>query len=188
MGSSSSRLNILETASKLFQVQGYHATGLNQIIKESGSPKGSIYYHFPEGKEQIALEAVEYTGKIVRKQLNKTLTASADPIEALQSVVQHLVDHLGHPEDVEGVPIGLIALETCSMSEKLRKACSDAFTSWQRLFADKLIENGFKQDRARELGILLQCTLEGALTVSVTQDNSEPLRILKEQIPLIIKP
>lgn len=188
MSSSNSRLNILETASKLFQVQGYHATGLNQIIKESGSPKGSIYHHFPEGKEQIALEAVEYTGKIVQEQLKKSLTASADPLVALQSVVEHLIDHLGHPQDMEGVPIGLIALETCSMSEKLRNACSEAFTSWQRLFADKLFENGFKQDRARELGILLQCLMEGALTVSVTQNNSEPLRILIEQIPRIIKP
>ena len=42
---------ILITAARLFQQQGYHATGLNQIVVESGTPKGSLYYYYPGGKE-----------------------------------------------------------------------------------------------------------------------------------------
>jgi TetR/AcrR family transcriptional repressor of lmrAB and yxaGH operons len=48
----------IETASRLFEIKGYNATGLNEILSESGAPKGSLYYHFPKGKEQLALEAV----------------------------------------------------------------------------------------------------------------------------------
>ena len=65
------RERIIQTAAYLFQLQGYHATGLNQIIKESKSPRGSVYYHFPNGKEELAIEAVKYTGKSVEEQLKK---------------------------------------------------------------------------------------------------------------------
>lgn len=187
MGKSTSHERILKTASKLFQIQGYHATGLNQIIIESRSPKGSIYHHFPGGKEQIALEAVHFTSEIVQEKLKTLLTSIADPIEAIQSVVQHLADNFGRPEDIEGVPIGLIALETSAISENLRSACSDAFRSWQDLFKKKLLDNGYSISDSTELSIVIQCMLEGALTISVTHNNNEPLIILKAQIPRFLQ-
>ena len=62
---STAREKILQTASELMEKQGYHGTGLNEIIQKSGAPKGSLYYYFPEGKEQIASEAVLRAGQIV---------------------------------------------------------------------------------------------------------------------------
>ena len=52
--SKQTREKILSTATRLFYFQEFHGTGLNQIIKESGAPKGPIYHFFPEGKEQLA--------------------------------------------------------------------------------------------------------------------------------------
>lgn len=64
-----SRTKLVQTASRLFQTQGYHGTGLNQITKESGAPKGSLYYYFPNGKEQLAIEAVHLTAAKVTDRL-----------------------------------------------------------------------------------------------------------------------
>ncbi|MEM5591405.1 TetR/AcrR family transcriptional regulator [Niallia circulans] len=64
---------ILTTATKLFQLQGFHATGLNQIIDESGAPKGSLYYHFPNGKEEIALEAIKRMRELVVEKMKADL-------------------------------------------------------------------------------------------------------------------
>jgi len=54
------RARAIATAQRLFRIQGYTATGLNQIIEESGSPKGSFYFHFPRGKAQLAEEAIDH--------------------------------------------------------------------------------------------------------------------------------
>lgn len=66
-----SREKILAAATRLFQLQGYYGTGLNQIIKESGAPKGSLYYHFPDGKEQLAIEAVNEMSHYIRMKIKR---------------------------------------------------------------------------------------------------------------------
>jgi AcrR family transcriptional regulator len=68
----SARDQIISKTCELFENQGYHATGINQIVKESGAPKGSIYYYFPDGKEEIALEAVIRSGQIMCADPRKT--------------------------------------------------------------------------------------------------------------------
>ncbi len=63
------RSQILITMARLIEKQGYHATGLNEIIRESGTPKGSLYYYFPDGKEQIGAEAILESGKVISTRL-----------------------------------------------------------------------------------------------------------------------
>jgi len=82
-----SKEKILQTASRLFQLKGYHATGINQIIKETGLPKGSIYHHFPNGKEELALEAVKYTSKYIEDKITSFLTKEPDVVEAIQAFI-----------------------------------------------------------------------------------------------------
>ena len=57
------RQRMLDTAADLFQSQGYHATGLTQLTTAGGAPKGSLYFHFPGGKEQLAAEAVQLSSE-----------------------------------------------------------------------------------------------------------------------------
>src|ERR1700753_3938055 len=53
------RARAIATAERLFRIQGYTATGLTQILDDSGAPKGSFYFHSPRGKAQLAEEAID---------------------------------------------------------------------------------------------------------------------------------
>ena len=87
-----SREKILQAATRLFHLNGYHATGLNQILQESGAPKGSLYYHFPNGKEQLAAEAIQLSGQIIAADIRTRLNAFDDPIEAIQYNIQLIAE------------------------------------------------------------------------------------------------
>ncbi|SOC24638.1 TetR family transcriptional regulator [Ureibacillus xyleni] len=183
----STKDKIIKTASRLFQMQGYHATGLNQIIKESGSPKGSLYYYFPDGKEQLALESLQVTAKFVLDQIVDGLQKSSEPVMAIQNLINDMAERFEKEGCKGGVPVASIALETSLISEPLRNACQLAYFSFQDAFTQKLISSGLEENRAIELGIAINSMVEGAFLLSFTMGNSQPLRMVAKQIPVLLK-
>ena len=75
------RERMVEAAARLLARQGYHATGVAQVLAEAGAPRGSLYFHFPAGKEQMAAykypRQIEFldelpktvSGKLLRREL-----------------------------------------------------------------------------------------------------------------------
>ena len=57
--SEQTRERILRAAVRLFQQRGYHGTGLSEILAEADAPKGSLYHHFPQGKAQLGVAAID---------------------------------------------------------------------------------------------------------------------------------
>lgn len=55
---SSTRENMLTAASSLFRARGYEGIGIAELLEKSGAPRGSLYFHFPGGKEQIGAEVI----------------------------------------------------------------------------------------------------------------------------------
>lgn len=183
----SSRESILEAATRLFNLQGYHATGLNQILKESGAPKGSLYYHFPNGKEQLAIEAVTELSNRMQIYTKEKLALFSDPVEAFQYFIKEIAKQLDSVEELQGVPIGLLPAETSLKSEPLRKACQAAFEGLEAVYSKKLVENGFNEKQANCLSIVINSMIEGCITRSLTNKNGQPLLYLAESIPLLLK-
>ena len=54
------RERILRAGLHLFQTQGYHGTGVSEILERARAPKGSLYHHFPGGKEELAITALRW--------------------------------------------------------------------------------------------------------------------------------
>jgi TetR/AcrR family transcriptional regulator, lmrAB and yxaGH operons repressor len=56
---SQSRSDMLAGALVLLRERGYSGTSFSELIESTGAPRGSIYHHFPGGKQQLAREAIE---------------------------------------------------------------------------------------------------------------------------------
>jgi TetR/AcrR family transcriptional repressor of lmrAB and yxaGH operons len=78
-GKRNSRDILIEAASKLFRLRGYYGVGLNDIIEESGIPKGSLYHYFPKGKEELAIEAINHTKEMVLSDIQEVFERIEDP-------------------------------------------------------------------------------------------------------------
>ncbi|MCC7551312.1 MAG: TetR/AcrR family transcriptional regulator [Methanobacterium sp.] len=190
----STRDRILKAATRLFQLKGYHATGLNEILRESNAPKGSLYYYFPNGKEQLALESIELTKIFVEETIREKLSKIQDPVESIKNAIQEMADNLDMEENekislksTKKVSVNLMALETFSSSENLRKACKSAFDAWERVYAEKLIQGGFSKEKAEALSTVIQSMIEGAIVLSITRKSDKPFFEVAKAIPSILK-
>src|SRR5688572_1470947 len=84
----------MEATFHLIEQQGYHGTGLNQIVKESGAPKGSLYYYFPGGKEELVSEAIALFGGSLLERIQGVLTEVKDPAEAVSAIFTNFAKKL----------------------------------------------------------------------------------------------
>jgi TetR/AcrR family transcriptional repressor of lmrAB and yxaGH operons len=187
------RDRIVKAATVLFQNKGYHATGLNEILRKSNAPKGSLYYYFPDGKEQLALEAINQTKIFIEKTIRERLELIQDPAESIKNSIEEMADNLNAGEDeklsfrsTKKVSINLIAMETATSCETLRKACDSAFNTWQNVYAQKLMDGGFERERAKNLSLVIQTMIEGAIIMSLTKKSDKPLIEIANQIPIIV--
>jgi TetR/AcrR family transcriptional regulator, lmrAB and yxaGH operons repressor len=76
----------------LLERQGYNATGLNQIVAESGAPKGSLYYYFPDGKEQIGAETLLWSGEHMAERIRAGLSKIEAAGEAVSLLAMSIAD------------------------------------------------------------------------------------------------
>jgi len=173
---SSTRDQIIEKTCELLEAQGYHATGLNQILAESGAPKGSLYYYFPEGKEELTAEAINRTGRQVAERIKYGLAAIDDPIEAIQSFIGMIAYHVEASGFRSGGPLMIVAMETAISSERLNEACREAYHLLQRAFQEKLQSNGYAEEQAAQLAIFVVSAIEGGIILSRTRHSGDPLR------------
>src|SRR2546428_13721730 len=60
-----SRASMVRSAASLIRTRGVNATSFSEVLAESGAPRGSIYHHFPNGKEQLAGDAIRWTSEWV---------------------------------------------------------------------------------------------------------------------------
>ena len=173
---------IIEKTSELLDRQGYAATGLNQIVAASETPRGSLYYYFPAGKEELAAEAIGYKARQLSEHERRSLTANDDAVEAIYRFVLSLADQAESQRCTAGAPIAAVALETSTTHERLQQACQAAYKLLQEPFEEKLLVGGFAPARAHALAVTISATLEGGFVLSRTEHTSQPLRIIAEEL------
>jgi TetR/AcrR family transcriptional repressor of lmrAB and yxaGH operons len=160
----------------LFQERGYAATGLAEIIERSESPKGSFYFHFPGGKEQLAAEALEAAGRQVAAFEQSLIDRAASPAQFIRDYIAAQARVLEESDYRLGCPIATVTLEMATESEAIREAADSVFLSWRTLLADYLVRDGHRPAEAKLLAEHVIATLEGALLLARARRSTVPLR------------
>jgi TetR/AcrR family transcriptional repressor of lmrAB and yxaGH operons len=181
------RSRMLRTTARLLQRQGYHATGLRQILTESGAPRGSLYFHFPGGKEELAVEAVRAANGRTARAIEMILSGSEDPAAAISGFVRAFAEILRQSDWAEGCPIATVTLEAAATSEPIRAACADSYADWQRLIRAYLERTGVSTERAETLALLVLAAAEGGLILSRAQRDIAPLEQIAEELAGILR-
>lgn len=183
---SNAREQILKTTCTLLEKQGYHGTGLNEIIKESKSPKGSLYYYFPEGKEQITAEAVMQCGRQTAERIRDGLKESSNAAIAVSDFILNIAEHVERSDFAAGSPLTAVAMETATTSARINEACHEAYGMLKSAFNDKLIECRFSKVKSSELAAFIVASIEGGIILSRTSHTADPLRLVAKQLKILL--
>lgn len=181
---STAKAQIIDATCELLESQGFHGTGLNQIVKASGAPKGSLYHYFPEGKDAIAEAAIEQASRTVAERIQAGL-ASGDAAEAIPAFVANIAHFVEVSGFRSGGPLMTVAMETATTNDRLNQACHAAYTRLQQAFAAKLAESGYS--RAPDLATFVTAAIEGGIILSRVQHSGGPLRVVAGQLGLVLR-
>ena len=169
------RESLLSASAALFQRQGYAATGLAEILSESGAPKGSLYHYFPEGKEAIAEEAMRTGGAAIEQRIRAGAARAPSLAAFVAAYANALATMMAESGFSLGCQIATVALEAAPQSARLTKACRDVLGAWTAAIADALSAAGIAAPRGTELAELMMCTFQGALILARVQQNTKPI-------------
>lgn len=181
-----SKEKTLAAAANLFRQRGYHGTALNDILQAGGSPRGSLYFHFPGGKEEIGETALRLAGAAVAQAIAKAAETSESAEAFVIGIARRMASNLETSDYREGCPIATTALETAAQSEVLGKAAREAFQSWEREIARGLVRFGMKAADADHAATAVLSLLEGALLLSRTYRSIEPMQRAEKAAVMLV--
>ena len=174
MAEPSTRSRILEATAELYRRQGMPATGLKQISLAASAPFGSIYHHFPGGKEAISVEVIRREGVRYGEFVGAQLK-DADPRDGIPTLFADAGTLLQAQDYAEACSIETIALEVASTNERLRLEAAEVFESWLSGLAAWFARLGIADSESRRLATITLTALEGAFVLCRTMRSIEPM-------------
>ena len=173
-----SRAALVDTAAVLFRRQGYAATGVNQILDTADVKAGSLYHHFPNGKQELAAAVVDSVGAAIERQLRRFLDSGSPVADIVDGWIELLASGLSSDQR-DGCPVEPIATESVHASPLVREASARAFGGWCLAVTERLQADGWPEQDAEQTALAVIALVEGALILSRVSGNADALNAAK---------
>ena len=162
MGSDGARERMISSARYVLAREGYQGASFTAVLEHSGAPRGSIYHHFPSGKDQLVAAAVDST---LQRGMAHLDAVRGKPLPALlRGIAGYWRDLLERSDCQAGCPI--VAVSVGATDPTLQAHVRHALSAWRDAYRVALVEAGVPRRRAAECAALLLCGYQGALHVS----------------------
>ncbi len=160
--------------SAALQRRGLHGTGLSELLVAADAPKGVLYHHFPGGKSELAVAAIEATASRLGHALDR-LAEGGDPVATLRTWMAAAQKRLAAGHFELGCPLATVALESTAKDVAVRAALADAFAMLRSRIARALGAAGLGAAESRLLGALVVSAYEGALMQARVAGRIDPM-------------
>ena len=156
--------------------RGLHGIGLTELLQVAQAPKGVLYHHFPGGKTELAIAAIDRVVERMTGGLDKLLATTPDPLQAMRRWIAGATARLQDTGFEAGCPLATVALESRSEDQALREALARAFGRVRERIALGLLNAGLPAERAQGLAALIVTAYEGGLLQSRVAHSVEPIQ------------
>lgn len=177
------REKLIRTTASLVSKHGYFGTGITEILEQTNVPKGSMYHHFPKGKDQLIIASIDYSGAIMQEKYKNALR-SKGAIEGLSAIIDVLIKEMEKSNFQHGCPIATVALDVSAHHEEIRKVCQQIYLDWQEGLSQYLSSRAIS--KPMEKSKLFFTMVEGAFILSKAQRDLSFLEIQKNYLERIL--
>ena len=175
---------MLASAAEVLRERGAAGVTIDEVLSRSGAPRGSVYHHFPGGRNQILLEALEFAGDSMSTAIGDA--ASRGPMALLRKFVDLWEDVLRVSDFSAGCPVVAAAISTSDEDPRLRHDAAQIFDRWRAALTHSFVADGFGDSDAAALATTMLAAIEGAVILCRSLRSAQPLRDVADNIEFLV--
>jgi TetR/AcrR family transcriptional repressor of lmrAB and yxaGH operons len=175
MMAGTTKQRMVEGAALLLAKHGLQATSFNDVLELTGAPRGSVYHHFPAGKDQLVASAVELAGE---RALSALDSAGDSPVAITEYFLALWRSVLERSNFSAGCAV--LAVTIATDSPELLDHAADVFRAWRLKLASLFVAVGVEAGAASRFAALLVASSEGAVVLSRAEHDMEPFELVAE--------
>jgi AcrR family transcriptional regulator len=185
-------------AADLMSRRGVNGTSMRDVVRHTGTPRGSIGHHFPRGKQQLIEDAIAFAGRQVSGPLEH-LTRDRGAIAGLREFIALWRKTLERSKFQAGCPVLAVAVEQFvndaaerdgtpdeAAQDRLLDLADGVFADWQRVMFDALRREGVSPGRARRLAVLVIASTEGTVAMCRAARSAQPLEDVRQELESVL--
>jgi TetR/AcrR family transcriptional repressor of lmrAB and yxaGH operons len=178
------RRRMLASTVEVLRERGAAGVTIDEVLARSKAPRGSVYHHFPGGRSQILIEALQYAGDSMTSAIDNA--ASEGPMVLLHQFVELWEEVLQESDFAAGCPVVAAAISTADEDPRLPADAAEIFARWRAALTRSFQADGFDADAAAALAITTIAAIEGAVVLCRSLRSAEPLREVTDQLEFLI--
>jgi TetR/AcrR family transcriptional repressor of lmrAB and yxaGH operons len=179
------RTNMLISAAEVMRERGAAGVTIDEVLTRSGAPRGSVYYHFPDGRNQILAEALRYAGDTITADIDAAADRGAKVL--VRQFVRFWERVLAESDFNAGCPVVAAAIGCADDEVRLAAEATRIFAHWRAALTRAFVADGFPEPDADSLAMMSIAALEGAVVLSRSTRSTDPLRKVHEQLEFLVK-
>lgn len=164
------RDRMIDGAARLLASRGLEGTSFADVLALTGAPRGSLYHHFPGGKDELVAAAVDRAAALALASLDEKAGAPAIEVAAHFLAIWRAILTRSHLES----GCAIVAATVAAQSPALLDRTAAAFRAWRARLAALLAEGGLPEVEAGRFALLLLSASEGAVVLSRAERDIEP--------------
>ena len=168
----------------LLRERGVHAAGLKDIAQAAEVPMGSLYFHFPAGKNELVVAALQASGDLVTAVVEDFFTRAPTARQAVGDFIRFMATTLEQTHFRQGCPVATAGLELGADDDAIGGVIDRAFTRWAAIVEQHLDDDGYPDPRSK--AVLIVSALEGGLLLSRVKRSIEPLQTIAAAIDQLL--
>lgn len=176
---------MLIAAAQMLRERGAAGITIDEVLARSGAPRGSVYYHFPEGRNQIISEALRYAGEAITEVIDEA--ASKGGMYLVHQFVVFWEGLLLESDFAAGCPVVAAAIGSAAQEPQLTTVAGSIFGHWGEALTRAFVSDGFDESGAASLAITCIAALEGAVVLCRSTHTVDPLRDVAQQLEFLIR-